>query len=164
MIPTHRLVEAATAAQFAGARALIEEYAARLGALMGIDLGFQDFSGELSRLPYMYGPPSGCLMLAGRDDEWIGCCALRRFDDHVCEMKRLYVRPGARGLRLGQQLAQSVVTKARMLGYGRIVLDTLQDMIAAQRLYRSLGFRETEPYYCNPMAGVTYMELILLSE
>lgn len=165
MIPTHRLVEAATAAQFAGARALIEEYAAQLGALMGIDLGFQDFSAELSRLPYMYGPPSGCLMLAGRDDEWIGCCALRRrFDEGVCEMKRLYVRPGARGAQLGQKLAESVVMKARMLGYRRMVLDTLQDMIAAQTLYRSLGFRETEPYYFNPMAGVTYMELILRSE
>jgi ribosomal protein S18 acetylase RimI-like enzyme len=164
MIPTHRLVEAATSAQFAGARALIEEYAAQLGALMGIDLGFQDFAAELSRLPHMYGPPSGCLMLAGRDDEWIGCCALRRFDEGVCEMKRLYVRPDARGAQLGQKLAQSVVLKARMLGYRRMVLDTLQDMIAAQTLYRSLGFRETEPYYFNPMAGVTYMELILRSE
>jgi putative acetyltransferase len=164
MIPTHRLVEAATAVQFAGARALIEEYAAQLGALTGIDLGFQDFSTELERLPWMYGPPSGCLMLAGRNDEWIGCCALRRFGEGVCEMKRLYVRPGARGARLGQKLAQSVVAKARMLGYRRMVLDTLRDMVAAQTLYRSLGFRETGPYYPNPMAGVTYMELILRPE
>ena len=59
---------------------------------------------------------------------------------------------------LGGQLIERLLATARALGYQRMVLDTLEDMIAAQTLYRSLGFRETEPYYFNPMAGVTYME------
>ncbi len=161
MSPTYRLVEALTAAQFDAARSLIEEYAAQIGASMGVDLSFQNFSAELNRLPDMYGPPSGCLLLAGRDDEWVGCCALRRFSDNACEMKRLYVKPTVRGAHLGRHLAERLVAKARALGYRRMVLDTLGGMAAAQTLYRSLGFRETEPYYFNPMAGVSYMELDL---
>jgi putative acetyltransferase len=161
MPPTYRLVEAATAAQFGAARSLIEEYAAQIGASMGVDLTFQNFAAELSQLPDMYGPPSGCLLLASRDDEWVGCCALRRFSEDTGEMKRLYVRPTVRGANLGRQLAERVVAKARALGYRRMVLDTLGGMLAAQTLYRSLGFRETEPYYFNPMAGVSYMELDL---
>jgi ribosomal protein S18 acetylase RimI-like enzyme len=161
MSPTYRIAEAATAAQFDAARSLIEEYAAQIGTSMGVDLGFQNFSAELNQLPAMYGPPSGCLLLASRDDEWMGCCALRRFTDEVGEMKRLYVRPTARGADLGRRLTERLVATARALGYRRMVLDTLQGMVAAQTLYRSVGFRETEPYYFNPMAGVSYMELDL---
>ena len=109
----------------------------------------------------MYGAPSGCLLLASRGEEWLGCCALRRFDADVCEMKRLYLQPAARGADLGRRLAEGVVDKARVLGYRRMVLDTLEGMTAAQTLYRSLGFREIEPYYFNPTAGVCYMELLL---
>ena len=109
----------------------------------------------------MYGPPSGCLLLAACDDEWVGCCGLRRFSAEVCEMKRLYVKSSARGAHLGRRLTQRLVSQARTLGYRRMVLDTLKDMIAAQTLYRSLGFRQIEPYYFNPIPGVSYMELDL---
>jgi putative acetyltransferase len=158
---TFELVVAQDAAHFAAARFLIEEYAAQIGAAMGVDLGFQDFAAELNRLADMYGPPTGCLLLAARDAEWVGCCALRRLRDGECEMKRLYIRPSARGADLGRQLAERIVAQARLLGYQRMVLDTLRDMIPAQTLYRSLGFQETKPYYFNPLAAVTYMELIL---
>ena len=161
MSRTYRLVEADSTALFAAARALIEEYAAQIGASMGVDLTFQNFAAELDQLPDMYGPPSGCLLLASRDDEWVGCCALRRFSGDVCEMKRLYVKPTVRGAHLGRQLADRLVARARSLGYRRMVLDTLGGMLAAQTLYRSIGFRETEPYYLNPIAGVSYMELDL---
>jgi ribosomal protein S18 acetylase RimI-like enzyme len=161
MTPTYRLVEAETPAQFAAARRLFEEYAAHIGASMGVDLCFQNFAAELDQLPDMYGPPSGCLLLASSEAEWLGCCALRRFDQRDCEMKRLYIKAGVRGASLGRRLAESILMKARSLGYRRMVLDTLRDMIAAQTLYRSLGFREIEAYYPNPMAGVIYMELML---
>jgi ribosomal protein S18 acetylase RimI-like enzyme len=155
------LVAASTSAHFSAARALIEEYAARIRASTGVDLGFQNFAAELDQLPSMYGPPSGCMLLASRNDEWIGCCALRRFSDETCEMKRLYIKPIARGAGLGRQLIERLLIAARATGYRRMVLDTLEDMIAARTLYRSLGFRQSEPYYLNPTAGVSYMELDL---
>jgi ribosomal protein S18 acetylase RimI-like enzyme len=161
MPPAYRITEAASVAQFDAARSLIEEYAAQIGTSMGVDLGFQNLSAELDQLSSMYGPPSGCLLLAGRADEWVGCCALRRFSDEVGEMKRLYVKPTARGADLGRRLTERLVARARALGYRRMVLDTLQGMVAAQTLYRSMGFRETDPYYFNPMPGVAYMELDL---
>jgi ribosomal protein S18 acetylase RimI-like enzyme len=129
---------------------------------MGVDLCFQNLDSELARLPDMYGPPTGCLLLAGSDGgEWVGCGALRRFADGVCEMKRLYIRPAARGAQLGRRLTEHLLSKARSLGYGRMVLDTLKEMTAARALYGSLGFRQIEPYYLNPTAGVSYMELDL---
>jgi ribosomal protein S18 acetylase RimI-like enzyme len=161
MPPTYRLVEADTIALFEAARTLIQEYGAEISATMSADLCFQNFAAELSDLPAMYGPPSGCLLLAGRDDEWVGCCGLRRFSDEVCEMKRLYVRPGARGAALGRRLIERLLTAACSRGYRRMVLDTLEDMMPAQALYRSFGFRPIKPYYFNPIRGASYMELDL---
>jgi putative acetyltransferase len=161
MHPAYQLVAADTAARYQAARTLIEEYASQISASSGVDLCFQNLSAELDQLPVMYGPPSGFMLLACRDGEWVGCCALRRFADRECEMKRLYVKSGARGAHLGHLLTERIITQARNLGYRRMVLDTLEDMIFARRLYRSLGFRETTPYYCNPLAGVSYMELDL---
>jgi GNAT superfamily N-acetyltransferase len=161
MSPTYRLVEADSIALFEAAHALIREYGAEITASMSADLCFQNFAAELEQLPTMYGRPSGCLWLAGRDDEWVGCCGLRRFSDEVCEMKRLYVRPGARGAALGRRLIERLSTTALTLGYRRMVLDTLEGMIAAQALYRSFGFRPIKPYYYNPIRGASYMELDL---
>jgi GNAT superfamily N-acetyltransferase len=153
----YTLSEAAGTADFAAARALFEEYAAQLK----IDLCFQGFAHELTRLPELYGPPAGCLLLVKHGDAPVGCGAVRRLSPQDCEMKRLYVRPEARGAHLGRLIADSLVAKARTLGYARMLLDTLTEMIAARTLYRSLGFRETAPYYSNPLSEVVYMELDL---
>jgi len=154
---TYVLSEAAETADFSAARALFEEYAARLK----IDLCFQGFAHELTRLPEIYGPPSGCLLLVRHARTPVGCGAIRRLSSEVCEMKRLYVRPEARGANLGRLIAGSLVAKARTLGYARMLLDTLREMTVARALYRSLGFRETAPYYSNPLPDVVYMELDL---
>ena len=74
-------------------------------------------------------------------------------------MKRLYVQSELRGMKVGRELCIGLIQRASSLGYSRMVLDTLADMTSARSLYRSLGFRETSPYYRNPTPGVSYMEL-----
>ena len=152
------IIQADGAAQVAEARKLFMEYAE---ALPGIDLCFQNFDRELAELPGAYAPPDGRLLLASDQGSVAGCVALRRLGADACEMKRLFVRPAFRGRRVGIELAHSIIEEARSIGYGRMLLDTLPVMTDAIRLYRSLGFKEIEPYYHNPVEGALFMELEL---
>ena len=129
-------------------RSLLREYAEGLG----VDLSFQDFESELD-------DPLGFYELVLLAEG--GCVALRRIDERTCEMKRLYVRPSARGSGLGRRLARAVIVEARTRGYTRMLLDTLPTMTAARVLYESLGFRETAPYRYNPVPGTSFLELEL---
>ncbi len=134
-------------------RALCREYAAWLGPKGW----FSDLKAELAALPGGY----DAILLARKGEEVVGCVALRSLGDGACEMKRLYVRPAVRGSGAGRALAESIVEEARRLGYRTMRLDTLPTMGAAQALYRSLGFVETERYNDNPVDGVLFFELAL---
>jgi hypothetical protein len=88
------IVHAQTPEHYESIRALFLQYADSLG----FDLDFQNFDHELATLPGDYASPDGCLLLAEDAGIRTGCVALRRLEDNICEMKRLYVIPVYRGL------------------------------------------------------------------
>ena len=152
-----KIIQADRGSNLAAVKSLFEEYAESLG----FDLCFQNFEEELANLPGDYAPPDGRLLLATYKDNVAGSVALRKMDDSVCEMKRLYVRPDLRGLKIGRALAEAVIEEARKAGYTRMRLDTVPSMNVARALYVSLGFCEISPYRYNPIEGTVFMELTL---
>jgi len=144
--------------QLAQARELFLEYAQSLG----FSLCFQNFEEELAGLPGDYAPPAGRLLLAECESQLVGCVALHKLDDTICEMKRLYLRPRFRGKGLGRVLADHIIAEARKIGYERMRLDTVEPVMKdAVAMYRKIGFKEIDPYCKNPIAGALYMELEL---
>ena len=149
------LSKARKAGEIAAAAALFREYADWLG----IDLSFQGFAAELRDLPGKYAPPAGELLLAhSADGNVLGCVALRPLDGiAMCEMKRLYVRPAARGLGAGRALVSTIIRSAQEIGYAEMRLDTLPMMAEALALYQRVGFVEIPAYYHNPVPGTRYL-------
>lgn len=128
---------------------------------MGFSLDFQHFDKKLNSLPGDYDPPEGCLLLAYVGNQAVGGVGLRKISDGICEMKRMYVRKKYRGKGIGRKLANKINKEARRIGYERMRLDTISTMVEAIHLYKSMGFKEIEPYYYNPIEGTKYMELKL---
>ena len=151
------LVKANTPAHMEKAREIFLRYARSLD----FDLSFQGFAVELAGLPGDYAPPAGCLLLAMEDGETMGCVALRKIGEGICEMKRLFIGPEQRGKGIGLLLAEAVIQEAKRLGYDQMRLDTVPSMTSAISLYRSLGFREISSYCHNPGPGAKFFELQL---
>jgi GNAT superfamily N-acetyltransferase len=103
---------------------------------------FANLDAELAALPGIFGPPSGCLLLARLDGDPAGCLAFFGRDTTMMEVKRMYVRPSARGHRIGERLVTSILAEALRLGYRRYVLSTHRSMHHAHAIYRRAGFRD----------------------
>ena len=152
-----RIIRAQSPDEIDEVRRLFREYE----QFLGVDLCFQSFEEELAGLPGKYGPPDGVLLMATDGRQSAGCVALRKVENGICEMKRLYLRPQYRARGVGRLLAERILSEATALGYSVMRLDTLDKLKAAMGLYEAMGFRRREPYYGNPLPGVVYWELDL---
>ncbi len=132
---------------------LIIEYTERLGR----DLTFQHIDEELQNPATKYTAPEGEILVALEENEVLGMVAYHKHDKLRCEMKRLYVKPKARGLHLGETLVQEIISHAQRAGFKEMVLDTITPLKSAIHLYEKYGFVQCEPYYNNPMDDVIYM-------
>ena len=153
-----RIKRAQTKAEIQEVESLFQEYE----SFLNVDLCFQNFEDELANLPGKYSPPRGDLLIGLDGEKIVGCVAVRKLDDDICEMKRLFVRQESRGTGLGRQLAQEIIVISQKLGYSLMRLDTLDRLTKVMHLYKTLGFKKIESYYENPLPGVVYWELKLI--
>lgn len=152
------ILQAETETQIEDARTIFREYE----AWIDLDVCFQGFEAELAALPGKYAMPEGRLFLAYVDDRLAGCVAMRKLEDGICEMKRLFVRDDFRGMKIGISLIERIFSNAREIGYSKMRLDTFPPKMGkAVSLYASHGFVEIPPYYENPHSDVLFMELTL---
>jgi ribosomal protein S18 acetylase RimI-like enzyme len=153
------LKPATTPSDFTATRELFTSYAESLG----ISLSFQNFAQELESLPGLYSRPTGAILLAfNTENIAVGCVALRPLpsasaQEKICEMKRLYCTPQARGLGVGRALVDAVLKEAEELAYEEMRLDTLPHMIGARKLYENFGFKVIEPYYETPLTETIFL-------
>lgn len=152
-------IRAARPDDMAEVRAMLQEYV----AWIGLDLAFQEIDAELDALPGAYAPPRGALLIATEGERRAGMIALRPSEAGICEMKRLYVRPEARGHGLARRLITRLLDEARRLNYVEIRLDTLPMMSEAQALYQALGFVDIPPSYETPITGTRFMGRVIMS-
>ena len=141
-------------ADLAAAAQLFRDYASHIG----VDLASQNFEAETSGLPGAYAPPDGELFLAfDPDGTPVGCVGLRAFEGRArCELKRLFVRPGAQGAGLGRRLLEAALAFAQAVGYREMVFDTLPNLTAAIALYERSGFERIPPYWNNVIPDTVY--------
>lgn len=116
---------------------LIIEYTKRLGR----DLSFQNLDDELKDPAKKYTAPEGELLVAVEGEDVLGMIAYHKHSDTRCEMKRLYVKPSCRGMKLGEKLIEELIAHARQAGYKEMVLDTIVPLQSVIHLYKKLVYR-----------------------
>jgi len=152
---TYKKIE--TSDEILGAKNLIIEYIQWLDH----DLGYQNIDDELNNFPEKYKEPEGAFIIAKDGNAVIGCVGIRKLEDTICEMKRLFVNDRYKGLGIGRKLVEKIIEEAKTKNYKKMRLDTLSTMESALKMYYKNDFYNIKPYYNNPNANAQYLERIL---
>lgn len=126
-----------------------------------VNLDYQGNDAEFAHLPGKYKAPDGCVLLGDRRGDIEGCVAFRKVSSDICEMKRLYVRPAARGSQIGHRLVERLIAEARAVRYREMRLDVMEKSVSARKLYEAFGFVPAAPISFNPVPGASFLGLRL---
>ncbi len=149
---------ATTNEDYAAARTLFVEYA----DFINVNLCFQKFDEELYSLNKMYALPYGGIILVKDHESFIGCAGVRKINESIAELKRMYINPSYQKNGIGKLLLKKALELAIKCNYKKIRLDTLKNMHTAIHLYKIAGFYEIAPYYLNPIEATVYLEKSLI--
>jgi ribosomal protein S18 acetylase RimI-like enzyme len=145
-----------------GLKLLLTEYGDFLCKELNFTVELDDYSSEMGKFPYRrYDKPEGNFLLALYDGMAAGCVGMKKLNDDSCEMKRMYVNPKFRGLKVGEKLCAEIIERAKNIGYKKMVLDTNDVMKSAINLYLKFSFKETEAYCENKNPYPLFMYKLL---
>jgi putative acetyltransferase len=114
--------------------------------------GFAIHDAEVDGMSAAYARPRCAYFVIERDGRVLGgggIAPLENAEPDVCELRKMYFLPAARGIGAGSAMMQRCLDAARALGFRRCYLETLTGMDAAQALYQRSGFTPL----CAPMGG-----------
>lgn len=114
--------------------------------------GFAIHDPEVDWMSRAYAQPRSAYFVVdvgGRVLGGAGVAPLQGADDGICELRKMYFLPQARGLGAGAAMMQRCLAAARGFGFRQCYLETLTGMDAAMRLYARTGFRPT----CAPLGA-----------
>lgn len=94
--------------------------------------------------------PATTVFIARDEGKAVGCGALKRHEDSIGEVKRMYTRPSHRGRRIGAEIVQRIEAAAREEGLTRLVLETGDQHPAAWAVYERAGFTRCGPVLDYP--------------
>lgn len=139
----------------------VKDFFEKCFSAVGIPYSPKDRHADIADVERYY-MQNGCFWCLFEDELLIGTVAVREIDidNKVVELKRMFVLPEYQGNGYGRLLLEHAIAYARERQYNRMCLDTRRQFSAAQHLYRSCGFQETEKYNDNERAEL-YFELVL---
>ena len=105
-----------------------------------------------------FSPPNGRFYLVKFNNQTAGVGCLKKLQNRVGEIQRMYVLPEFRGHGIGRAIVNRLVDDARLIGYSKLKLESLEFLNSAHALYRSIGFKEINPYAKNSMASFQAQE------
>lgn len=162
-----KVIKVENEAQLLLVKSLLKEYIASLHLYLNssdLKKEINFFEHEYNTIHFECAAPFGFMLLAMPDNKTAAACiALKKLNTEICEIKRLYVKPGFRNNGLGRILCNTAIEKAVEIGYKKIVLETCSTMVEAIALYKSVGFKEIKQKTNNRIHDTLYMELLLTS-
>jgi GNAT superfamily N-acetyltransferase len=103
--------------------------------------------------PSELGPPGGTFLVGYEPDGAPVCCGgVKDLGGGVCEIKRMFVAPAARGSGYARELLAALEDAARALGHRIARLDTGARQPLAERIYRDSGYEPIGNFNGNPLA------------
>ncbi len=100
---------------------------------------------DLDAIDKLYGENGGYFGVIEDLNKVVATVGIFKVSETTCELRKMYALPNQRGKGLGRKLMEFSITKAKELGFERIILETASPLVEAISLYKKYGFIEYQP-------------------